>query len=107
MSNREHKIKIIHSKNKKERKAEIVLENELTIAVLENIQAEMNDALDEFETIEVKIKNIESIDLGFIQYLFSFQSTAEARAKHVVLKAECNNETENLLVNTGLFRLFN
>jgi len=107
MSNKNYKLKIIPSKNKKDRKAEVVLEKELTISVLESMQAELTGVLNEFENIEIKLKNIESIDLGFIQYLYAFQSTAETRSKNVTLKAECNEETETLLINTGLYRLFN
>ncbi|MGE0088218.1 MAG: hypothetical protein AB7S50_01935 [Bacteroidales bacterium] len=107
MSNKDYKLKIIPSKNKKENKVEILLEKELTISVLESMQAELTGVLNEFETIEIKLKNIETIDLGFIQYLYAFQSTAETRSKIVTLTAACNTETENLLVNTGLYRLFN
>jgi len=107
MSNRDHKLKIIPSKNKKEKRAEIILENELTSSVLDNLQLELTDLLKEFETIDIKLRNIDSIDLSFIQYLFSLQSTAEARAKKVNLNAECNDDIKNLLINTGLYRLFN
>jgi ABC-type transporter Mla MlaB component len=107
MSNKDYKLKIIPSKNKKDRKAEVIIEKELTISVLESMQTELTGVLNEFENIEIKLKNIETIDLGFIQYLYAFQSTAETRSKNVTLKAECNDETENLLVNTGIYRLFN
>lgn len=107
MSNKDYKLKIVPSKNKKDGKVEVILEKELSISILESLQAELTSVLNGFETIEISLKNIESIDLGFIQYLYAFQSTAETRSKNVTLKAVCNEETENLLVNTGLYRLFN
>lgn len=107
MSNKDYKIKVNPSKNKKDGKAEVVLEKVLTMSILESLQTELTSVLNDFEIIEISLKNIESIDLGFVQYLYAFQSTAESRSKIVTLKATCNDETENLLVNTGLYRLFN
>jgi hypothetical protein len=107
MGNKDFKIKTLPSKNKKEKKAEIVLENELTIFTLEPLQHDLLKALDEYDEIKIKLKNIENIDLSFIQYLFSLQTFAAAKSKNLSFTAEFSDEIKSLLVNTGLLRLFN
>lgn len=107
MSSKDFKIKTVPSKNKKEKKAEIVLENELTIITLETLQHDLVKALNEFDDITIKLKNIENIDLSFIQYLFSLQTSAAVKSKNISFIAEYSDEIKSLLVNTGLLRLFN
>jgi len=107
MSNKDFIIKINPSKSKKDNKAEIILESELTIYSIENIQEQILNTLEKHKSISISIQNVSNIDLSFIQFLYSLRITANEQSKQVEMFADLNKETQVLFSNSGISNFFN
>jgi anti-anti-sigma regulatory factor len=87
--------------NKKEKKARMTIEKELTIYTALEIKEYFLDALEQYDEIKVQIKDVENIDLSFIQLIESLRKTAEEYEKTVDISAELQDGTRSLVENSG------
>jgi len=84
-----------------DKKAKMTIEKELTIYTVLEIKEHFMEALNEFNEIDVRIQNVENLDLSFIQLIESLRKTAEEYDKKVTISAELNDETSTLVDNAG------
>ena len=94
-------VTIIPSGNQKENKARMVVEKELTIYTVLEIKENFIEALGQYDHLDIQIRNVENIDLSFIQLIESLRKTAEEYEKEISISAELRNETRNLVENGG------
>lgn len=87
--------------NKRERKARMTIEKELTIYTALEIKEYFLNALEKFDEIKVQIKDVENIDLSFIQLIESLRKTAEEYDKKLEISAELQDGTRSLVENSG------
>ncbi|HKL38524.1 MAG TPA: STAS domain-containing protein [Bacteroidales bacterium] len=87
--------------NQKENKARMVVEKELTIYTVLEIKENFLDAINQYNELDVQIKNVENIDLSFIQLIESLRKTAEEYDKKISISAELVDETQTLVDNAG------
>lgn len=87
--------------DEKERKARMTIEKELTIYTALEIKEYFLNALEKFDEIKVQIKDVENIDLSFLQLIESLRKTAEEYEKKVEISAELQNGTRSLVENSG------
>ena len=86
---------------KGEKKARMTISKELTIYTIQEIRDIFLDAVDKYNELDIRITQVENIDLCFIQLIESLKKTAEEYGKKVFLSAELTDETKNLVENTG------
>ena len=86
---------------KSENKAQMVVEKELTIYTVLEIKENFLEAIDHFDALDIQIKNVENIDLSFIQLIESLRKTAEEYDKQISISAELIDETKALVNNAG------
>jgi len=98
-------IQIIPSKKKGEKKTTIILEKELTIFSIEKIKDQIIDTYKSNEEIHFKLKDINNMDLTFIQLLFSLKQSAIKNKKIVTVESELSEDILSLLKNADLHRI--
>lgn len=86
---------------KSENKARMVVEKELTIYTVLEIKENFTEAIRRFNELDIQIRNVENIDLSFIQLIESLRKTAEEYEKKIFISAELMNETKTLVDNAG------
>ena len=94
-------VSITPTGKKAENKARMTIKKELTIYTVLEIKEHFMEALNEFEEIEIQIKNVENLDLSFIQLIESLRKTAEEYDKQISISAELSDETHTLVYNAG------
>ncbi len=67
---------------------------------------ELKKALKNKTDVEVKVDKVETLDLTFIQLLYSLKKSVEKSNKKISFNIKLNNESELLLSNAGLTNLF-
>ncbi len=93
----------IKTKNKinKEKKADVLLQKELSINNAEEIKKKLMSALNKHKNINVTLKNIENLDLAGIQLLYSCSRTCRKLNKKVTFNIELPEDIETIVENSG------
>jgi anti-anti-sigma regulatory factor len=86
---------------KADKRAKMTIEKELTIYTVLEIKEHFMEALNEYNEINIQIKNVENLDLSFIQLIESLRKTAEEYEKEISIAAELTDETRTLVDNAG------
>ncbi|HYC87440.1 MAG TPA: STAS domain-containing protein [Chryseosolibacter sp.] len=79
----------------------VMLEGDLTIAQAGQIANKLKEMLKKDESLRVTIQNVTSMDLTFIQLLYSFTKTCRQQNKKVLLDIKLNPDLELLLSKCG------
>jgi len=82
-------------------KAEMTIRKELTIYTILEIKDNFLEAIEKYNELDVNIKEVDNIDLSFIQLIESLRKTAEAYGKTISVSAELTDETRDLVENIG------
>jgi anti-anti-sigma regulatory factor len=86
---------------KSEKKAKMIIEKELTIYTVLEIKEHFMEAINEFKEIDIQIRDVENLDLSFIQLIESLRKTAEEYEKKITISAALSDETKTLVDNAG------
>lgn len=86
---------------KKEKKARMIIEKELTIYTALEIKEYFLEALENYNELKIQIKNVENLDLSFIQLIESLRKTAEEYSKKIEISAELTDGTRSMVENSG------
>ena len=90
----------IREKGKKEdRTAEISLEGDLTIAHVDNFRDKLLDVMENYPKMELKVQNVESIDLSIIQLLVSAGKTMGPEKFR--MSAHLSDDLKKLMLHAG------
>ncbi len=89
------------------KKAIIHLSQSLTLDDVAAVKLLMLQNFDKFQSFEVKIDDVEAIDLGIVQLLYSFKWTAERKSKVVHFNISLADEHKMLLERAGFSELVN
>lgn len=93
------------SKVKGESRIEITLKNELTIFSIENVKDKIIDAFNKYKKIDFKLKDINNMDLSFIQFFYSIKTTAESMKKEITFNINLSEDAESLIKNSDLAKV--
>jgi len=96
---------LIPSKIKGEKKIRITLKNELTIYSIESIKDKIIESVMNYDQIEFEIKEVNSMDLSFIQLLYSIKITAETLKKIVSFNVNLSDDIKSLFNNSDLSKV--
>ena len=90
-------IKLREKGKKEDRTAELIIEGDLTITYVEKFRDKVLDVMENYPKIDIKLQNIENIDLCAIQLLLSIrQSISPERFKlHVALRDDLKRLVEH------------
>jgi MFS superfamily sulfate permease-like transporter len=105
MKRKEENIQIKPSKKKGENLVNIILENELTIFSIEIMKDKIIEAVMKYDQIGFELKNVNNIDLTYIQLLYSIKKTAEKLNKKVSFNVELSDDIKSLLNNSDLSKV--
>lgn len=94
------------SRKKKEPSASITLEGNLTIQNAAAIQEKLVAIKDDFQKIDLAIKNVTDIDLTVIQLISSYWNTLTKNNHLINVDFEVSGESETLLQNSGFQELY-
>lgn len=98
-----HVAKIVIKKDPDNSKAvDIIMEGCLDINQAEMIRNKLLQSLAKYNEINVKIQNVDKIDIAFIQIFYSFLASAQNRQISVRFTAELSPEHKELLDRSGI-----
>ena len=106
MKTNEPKIHITPSKKKEDKRVKIILENDLTIYSIEDFREKLIETYKKYDKIDLKLKNVNNIDLTFIQLLQAFRADAKKLNKSVSFDFNFPEDLELLLDNADLNKVF-
>jgi ABC-type transporter Mla MlaB component len=89
------------------KKATIVLTGALTLDEMPSIKYLMIQNLDKYQSFNIIIKDVENIDMGALQLLYSFKWTVERKSKGVLFNLSLSDEHVTLLEHSGFADLLN
>lgn len=89
------------------KKTTIVLTGALTLDEIPSIKYLMIQNLDKYHLFNIIIKDVENIDLGAVQLLYSFKWTVERKSKGVSFNLSLSDEHVTLLEHSGFTDLLN
>jgi anti-anti-sigma factor len=72
---KEISIRIKEHGKKDDKSAEVFIEGEFSIGNAERVKDKLLEVMEQYDKIEVKVQNLENIDLSAIQLLLSFRKS--------------------------------
>jgi len=85
----------------------ITLSGNLTLDSINTIKLMLMQNLDKYQGFKLKLEDIENIDLGIIQLLYSFKLSAEQKSKSISLEFSLLEDHKQLLEHAGFAVLIN
>lgn len=98
---------VISSSEKGVKIGTIKLSENLSLDEVSTIKHLMVQNLDKFQVFHVVLQDVENIDLGMVQLLYSFKWTAERKSKKVHFDFSLSDEHLSLLEHAGFYELVN
>jgi ABC-type transporter Mla MlaB component len=95
-------FKVTPAKSNGDKIARVDLQGDLSLNTIVELKDLLLDIIDKYQQFDIKISNVDTIDLGFMQLLQSFRWTAEKQKKVVELEFSLTDEQAQLLSNAGL-----
>ncbi len=94
-------FKVTSSNESGTKKAVIQLSDNLSLDQMSVIKLLMVQNLDKFQAFEINLADVETIDMGIVQLLYSFKWTAERKSKKVQFDISLTDEHKLLLEHAG------
>ncbi len=94
-------FKVTSSTDNGVKKATFHLSDNLTLDEVASVKLLMLQNFDKYQSFEIKLADVESIDLGIIQLIYSFKWTAERKSKKVQFNISLSDEHKLLLEHAG------
>lgn len=88
--------------DKKNNKATITLNGDLVLEHLETKVSELISTLNKYDSIDLQVNKVESVDLTLVQLIDSFRETAAELNKKFNLEIELSDNQWQLMEKTGL-----
>lgn len=80
----------------------IIIEGDASINSEEEFYRQILPLISEYDILEVEIKNIEVIDLTFIQLLLSLKNTLKYKNKNYKFSFDISEQMKSILDNSGI-----
>ena len=80
------------------------LEGNLTLDNVDQIVRFFREAVDKYPKLSVELSDVISLDLGFLQLLWSLEVAVQQKGDSLGVHMDLNQELEQLLRNTGFTR---
>lgn len=103
--NTNSKYQITPSNEKGQKVVKITLNGNLTLDEVDAIKHMMIQNLDKYQVFRLLLEDIENIDLGMVQLLYSFKWTVERKSKKEHIDFKLTDEQMILLERSGFSEL--
>jgi len=94
-------ISFSDTSDSKIKSCDILIEGEASIKIEQEVYHEFINYLNDFDILRIILKNIELIDLPFIQLLISLQQTSKLKNKKISFNIELPENLQTILINSG------
>ena len=98
-------FKVTSSNESGIKKAIIQLSDNLSLDQMSAIKLLMVQNLDKYQVFQIILSEVETIDMGIVQLLYSFKWTAERKSKKVQFDISLSDEHKLLLEHAGFGEL--
>jgi len=93
------------SDKKSEKKATAILNKELTIFSIETAKEEFEVLLDNFKEVTLSLKEVENIDLSYLQLIYAFGKAAKEKEIDIIVDGRLPEEQHQLIEHSGLTKV--
>jgi anti-anti-sigma factor len=97
----------VSPKRKNKQGNTLCLQGELTVANAPFIKTEMMKALEEYNITSLRVNEVQNMDLSVLQLIYAIQRAARSGGSEISLDMDLPEETEILIRQSGLDRMFN
>lgn len=80
---------------------QLVLQGNLTLDSVDEVQRAFREALQKYDTLDIRVERATGVDLGFLQLLYALERTLRERGGELSVRMELEKDLEMLLRNTG------
>lgn len=95
------KIEFTPSRRKTQKRILISIEGNLTINNVEILYSKVNDVFENYDFVEVNLKNVTAIDLTVVQLFHAIRVSYYSQKKYISINAEFSREDRKLLNTCG------
>ncbi len=85
----------------------ITLSGQLTINSITKLVAEMKDLLQNTSNVNIQVKEVENMDLTFIQMLFAIKNSGKKENYKIKVNMDLSEELTLLISNAGFHEILN
>ncbi len=85
--------------------AMVNIEGELNLYSAEKIKAKLIEAMKDFKELDIHVRNVEEIDISFLQLLVSMSKAMKTGGKKLSINMEVDDEMQGLLQRSGFNNL--
>jgi len=83
----------------------VIVEGELSLKYVNDIREDIKSATRDVKNLKMIIRNVDMIDLSFLQLVISLQNTYKNEKKYFLIEFEIDQENRDLLINSGFKEL--
>lgn len=80
---------------------QVVLQGNLTLDSVDEVLRAFREALQKYDTLEVRVERVSGIDLGFLQLLHALERAYREHGGELTVEMNLEKDLEMLLRNTG------
>jgi len=84
---------------------DITFSGQLNINTINKITESVSSNLGKEQAIKLTVKDVDTIDLTFIQLLYSIKNSGTKKGCNVTLLMTLNEEIKSLIINAGFYNL--
>jgi hypothetical protein len=99
---KKNNISILPIDDDNKRKVQIIIENDANIITEDYFYNTFNEIFDNFDYFYIKLVNIETFDLSFLQLLISIKKTISKTNKSVEFELNLPDNIKTVLSNSGV-----
>ncbi len=92
-----------------QKKDELIINcsGQLTINSIEKISEKIKDQIKEVSKVSIDVKEVDNIDLTFIQLIYSIKNSGKKNGYQVAISMELPEDLKSLIINAGFGKLLN
>lgn len=83
---------------------QVVLQGNLTLDSVDDVLRAFREAVQKYDSLDVRVERVSGVDLGFLQLLHALQSKYLERDGEFTVRMNLEKDLEVLLRNTGFGR---
>lgn len=96
------KLKSEHVPGTTANQENLVIQGRLTIENIQDIKTKLQEAVANFQNIQIYVEQVEAIDLTFLQLLYSLKRSFSETSKNISFNLMLSDENKTLLRQSGL-----
>lgn len=99
-------IKVTSVKSNGNKAANILLEGDLTLNTLPKTKEKITTAINNYDALNIEVKNIDSFELPWIQLLFAIKKTSQKLNKSITFNINLPDNVKTIVEHAGFNNLY-